>query len=110
MRFIDSVFTLQSQVIKTLNFNRTLGVAIMTRLKRQLLSFTFNDCILSFSDMPDIDIHDVIKISLRLCRDTPRSCAFRVHQRETDSDSALGMNPAFIDLDERRVRKMNFCI
>ena len=40
----------------------------MLRLKRQLLLFTFNDCILSFSDMPDIDIHDVIKISQKECR------------------------------------------
>merc|ERR1712150_64456 len=84
------------------SFPLFVGVAIMTRLKRQLLSSTFNDCILSFSDMPDIDIHNVIKISLRLALDTPRSCAFRVHQREPDCDDQLGMNPAFIDLDERR--------
>ena len=84
-----------------------VGVAIMRRLKRQLMSFTFNDCILSFSDMPDIDIHDVIKISLRLYRDTPPSCAFRVAsgsdmKEEEEGDGLLGMNSEFIELDERR--------
>jgi len=59
------------------SFPLFIGVAIMLRLKRQLMTFSFNDCILSFSDMPDIDIHDVIKSSIKLHRDTPRSCAYR---------------------------------
>ena len=66
------------------------------------MTFSFNDCILSFSDMPDIDIHDVIKSSIKLHRDTPRSCAYRVFQPESDADGILGMSPKVIDLFERR--------
>ena len=84
------------------SFPLFIGVAIMLRLKRQLLTFTFNDCILSFSDMPDIDIHDVIKSSIKLHRDTPRSCAFRVFQPEIDVDGVLGMSSHEIDLVARR--------
>jgi len=36
------------------------------------------------------------------------SCAFRVHQPELDEDEVLGMNPAFIDLDERKVSNFHF--
>ena len=41
-------------------------------------------------------------------RPSNNSCAFRVHQREPDEDEVLGMNPAFIDLDERKVF-IDFC-
>ena len=44
----------------------------------------------------------MIKISLTLYRDTPKSCSFRVHQIENDQDGSIGMNRDFIDLDERR--------
>jgi len=96
------IYLWDTLLLRDSSFPLFVGVAIMTRLKRQLMSFSFNDCILSFSDMPDIDIHQVIKISLTLYRDTPKSCSFRVHQPEQDPDGQIGINRDFIDLDERR--------
>ena len=51
------IYLWDTLLLQDSSFPLFVGVAIMTRLKRQLMSFTFNDCILSFSDMPDIDIH-----------------------------------------------------
>ena len=56
--------------------------------------------------MPDIDIHDVIKSSIKLERDTPKSCSFRVFQPEPDPDGILGMNPEFIDISARRMENV----
>ena len=41
------------------SFPLFVGVAILRQLREQLLSFGFNECILLFSDMPEIDIAQV---------------------------------------------------
>ena len=67
------------------------------------LDFTLSfDTICSIQNMPSLkDIE-------QKPRPSNNSCAFRVHQREPDEDEVLGMNPAFIDLDERKVF-IDFC-
>ena len=41
------------------SFPLFVGIAILKQLREQLLSFGFNECILLFSDMPEIDIAQV---------------------------------------------------
>jgi len=83
-----------------------IAVAIMIRLKRQLMTFSFNDCILSFSDMPDIDVDDIVTQSTVLHRDTPPSCSYRVHQPDFADTSLLAIHKEDIDLQARRMERL----
>ncbi|KJE97516.1 hypothetical protein CAOG_07360 [Capsaspora owczarzaki ATCC 30864] len=53
------------------------GLAIVKQFREQLLSFAFNECILLFSDMPEVDIERCILDGVALCSATPSSVAFR---------------------------------
>ncbi|XP_062514712.1 TBC domain-containing protein kinase-like protein isoform X2 [Corticium candelabrum] len=58
-----------------------IGIAILMQLKDLLLSFGFNECILLFSDLPDIDIQKCVDDSKRISRSTPLSAAMRRHDK-----------------------------
>ena len=55
------------------SFPLCVGVAILLQLRNQLLSYSFNDCILIFSDLPEINIEGCVKEALRLAVSTPKS-------------------------------------
>lgn len=57
-----------------------VGVALLRQLKDRLLQFGFNECILLFSDMPDIDMERVVRESVQVFCSTPRSVTFRQHE------------------------------
>ncbi|KAG7175816.1 TBC domain-containing protein kinase-like protein-like [Homarus americanus] len=50
-----------------------IGVALLRQLKDRLLQFGFNECILLFSDMPDIDMERVVRESVQVFCSTPPS-------------------------------------
>lgn len=56
-----------------------VGVALLRQLKDRLLQFGFNECILLFSDMPDIDMERVVRESKQVFCSTPPSVTFRQH-------------------------------
>ena len=54
-----------------------IGLAILSQLRSQLLNYSFNDCILIFSDLPEINIDVLVKEAIRLFKATPRSALTR---------------------------------
>ena len=63
------------------SFPLCIGVAILTQLKNSLISFGFNECILLFSDMPEINIEVCVQESIKIFCNTPKSAAYRQHAR-----------------------------
>uniref|UniRef100_H2YXL2 TBC domain-containing protein kinase-like protein n=1 Tax=Ciona savignyi TaxID=51511 RepID=H2YXL2_CIOSA len=61
------------------SFPLCIGVAILQQLRGQLLESDFNECILLFSDLPEIDIDGVVKKSIQVFCQSPKSSTFRVH-------------------------------
>ncbi|RWS25441.1 TBC domain-containing protein kinase-like protein [Leptotrombidium deliense] len=61
-----------------------IGLAILLQLRDQLLGYTFNDCILIFSDLPEIDIERCVKDAIRLFCATPKSATTRGLVRLSD--------------------------
>ncbi|XP_031552382.1 TBC domain-containing protein kinase-like protein isoform X2 [Actinia tenebrosa] len=62
------------------SFPSCIGVAILQQLRDQLLSFGFNECILLFSDMPEVDIDRVVRDSKKIFSWTPRTASLRRHE------------------------------
>lgn len=54
-----------------------MGVGILRQLRDTLLASGFNECILLFSDLPEIDIGECVKESIDMCRSSSRSISYR---------------------------------
>ncbi|XP_067424345.1 TBC domain-containing protein kinase-like protein isoform X2 [Emydura macquarii macquarii] len=61
------------------SFPFCIGVAILQQLRDRLLANGFNECILLFSDLPEIDIERCVRESVNLFCWTPKSATFRQH-------------------------------
>ncbi|KAL0839378.1 hypothetical protein ABMA28_016108 [Loxostege sticticalis] len=61
-----------------------MGVGILRQLRDTLLSSGFNECILLFSDLPEIDIGECVKESIEMCRSSPRSISYRRFTNEPE--------------------------
>ncbi|XP_054721320.1 TBC domain-containing protein kinase-like protein [Uloborus diversus] len=61
-------------------FPLCIGVAILKQLRNNLLSYGFNECILMFSDMPEIDIQRCVQDSKKIFCSTPKSITYRMHE------------------------------
>ncbi|RWS00830.1 TBC domain-containing protein kinase-like protein, partial [Dinothrombium tinctorium] len=59
------------------SFPLYIGLAILMQLRDQLLGYTFNDCILIFSDLPEISIERCVKDAIKLFCATPKSATAR---------------------------------
>ncbi|XP_020652027.2 TBC domain-containing protein kinase-like protein isoform X1 [Pogona vitticeps] len=59
------------------SFPFCIGVAILQQLRDRLLSNGFNECILLFSDLPEIDIERCVRESINLFCWTPKSATYR---------------------------------
>ncbi|XP_067138557.1 TBC domain-containing protein kinase-like protein [Centruroides vittatus] len=66
------------------SFPLFIGVAILQQLRANLLSFGFNECILMFSDMPEIDIQHCVQDSIRMYCSTPKSITYREYEKLTN--------------------------
>lgn len=78
-----------------------VAAAILRHLRHQLLNFSFNDCILLFSDMPDINIELIVSESVQLLQQTPASLTFRHHAplggaAANAAHASLGLQPAVL--------------
>ncbi|XP_059060026.1 TBC domain-containing protein kinase-like protein [Achroia grisella] len=61
-----------------------MGVGILRQLRDTLLASGFNECILLFSDLPEIDIGECVKESIDMCRSSPRSISYRRFTNEAE--------------------------
>lgn len=52
-------------------FPLCIGLAILNQLRQELMSFGFNDCIVAFSDLPEIDIERCIRDASHFYNSTP---------------------------------------
>ncbi|XP_013390013.1 TBC domain-containing protein kinase-like protein [Lingula anatina] len=64
------------------SFPLCIGVAILKQLKDRLLTFGFNECILLFSDMPEIAIDTCVQESIKIFCMTPKSSLYRQHAKQ----------------------------
>ncbi|XP_055913652.1 TBC domain-containing protein kinase-like protein [Eupeodes corollae] len=56
-----------------------IGISILKQLKSTLLSSGFNECILLFSDLPDIVMENCVVESQKMYETTPKSVTHRQH-------------------------------
>uniref|UniRef100_A0A336N1J6 CSON008633 protein n=1 Tax=Culicoides sonorensis TaxID=179676 RepID=A0A336N1J6_CULSO len=64
-----------------------IGIAILRQLKSTLLQSGFNECILLFSDLPDIVIENCVTESQKMYESTPKSVCYRKYvEKFTDPD------------------------
>ncbi|MFH4978876.1 hypothetical protein AB6A40_005585 [Gnathostoma spinigerum] len=61
------------------SFPLFIGLSIMEQLRPRLISASFNDAILLFSDLPDLNIEQVVQASYFFYKAIPSSCTFRCH-------------------------------
>ncbi|XP_049865205.1 TBC domain-containing protein kinase-like protein [Pectinophora gossypiella] len=66
-----------------------MGVGILRQLRDTLLESGFNECILLFSDLPEIDIGECVKVSIDMCRSSPRSISYRRFTNEAQSKDPM---------------------
>uniref|UniRef100_A0A2I2ZMT6 TBC domain-containing protein kinase-like protein n=1 Tax=Gorilla gorilla gorilla TaxID=9595 RepID=A0A2I2ZMT6_GORGO len=81
------------------SFPFCIGVAILQQLRDRLLANGFNECILLFSDLPEIDIERCVRESINLFCWTPKSATYRQHAQppkpSSDSSGVRSSAPYF---------------
>ncbi len=90
------------------SFPLCIGLAVLQQLRETLLESGFNECILLFSDMPDIDIERCLKDSIEIFCSTPQSVTYREHEPPSSSprlsrafwDFSLVSSSSWIEDDE----------
>lgn len=76
-----------------------VGIAVLQQLKNALLAAGFNECILLFSDLPDIVMETCVASTQRMYTGTPPSVAYRkhvLHDRE----------PGEFDIEDQRLDEL----
>ncbi|KAH3849892.1 TBC domain-containing protein kinase-like protein [Dreissena polymorpha] len=81
------------------SFPLCVGVAILQQFHDRLLSFGFNECILLFSDMPEIDIQQCVKDSIQIFCRTPKSATYRQHARPVAKKADETPNASYYSRD-----------
>ncbi|CAF1036134.1 unnamed protein product [Brachionus calyciflorus] len=81
------------------SFPLCIGVAILKQLRNILLNSDFNECILFFSELPEINIEKCVKDSVNIFKNTPESCMYREHSGNESKleESLLDMTPVSLD-------------
>ncbi|NXA16161.1 TBCK protein, partial [Sapayoa aenigma] len=81
------------------SFPFCIGVAILQQLRDRLLANGFNECILLFSDLPEIDIERCVRESINLFRWTPKSATYRQYaqppRQASESNGTRGSMSCF---------------
>lgn len=62
-----------------------IGIAVLRQLKATLLASGFNECILLFSDLPDIVMETCVVASQQMYLATPKSISHRKHVLPDDN-------------------------
>lgn len=69
------------------SFPLFVGLAILRQLRDTLLASGFNECILLFSDLPEIDMERCVNDSIEMYCSTPRSVTYRQHEYQSQVPS-----------------------
>uniref|UniRef100_A0A672GYD7 TBC1 domain containing kinase n=1 Tax=Salarias fasciatus TaxID=181472 RepID=A0A672GYD7_SALFA len=89
------------------SFPFCIGVAILQQLRDRLLANGFNECILLFSDLPEIDIERCVRESINLFCWTPKSATYRQHAQppKTTADNGFGKTATYYSSDYQDMPK-----
>ncbi|KXJ80300.1 hypothetical protein RP20_CCG025433 [Aedes albopictus] len=79
-----------------------IGIAILKQLKSTLLKSGFNECILLFSDLPDIVMETCVNDSESMYQFTPKSITYRKYALNEDPPSDFDLK--YTDEDHREVQ------
>lgn len=67
-------------------FPLCIGLAILNQLRQELMEYNFNDCIVAFSDLPEIDIECCIRDASHFYNSTPDKLINLKHADSATSD------------------------
>uniref|UniRef100_A0A1A8IJE7 TBC domain-containing protein kinase-like protein n=1 Tax=Nothobranchius kuhntae TaxID=321403 RepID=A0A1A8IJE7_NOTKU len=89
------------------SFPFCIGVAILQQLRDRLLANGFNECILLFSDLPEIDIERCVRESINLFCWTPKSATYRQHAQppKASADDSFGKAATYFSSDYQDMAK-----
>ncbi|XP_060914306.1 TBC domain-containing protein kinase-like protein isoform X1 [Labrus mixtus] len=89
------------------SFPFCIGVAILQQLRDRLLANGFNECILLFSDLPEIDIERCVRESINLFCWTPKSATYRQHAQppKAAGDNGFGKAATYYSSDYQDMPK-----
>uniref|UniRef100_A0A3Q1K025 TBC domain-containing protein kinase-like protein n=1 Tax=Anabas testudineus TaxID=64144 RepID=A0A3Q1K025_ANATE len=89
------------------SFPFCIGVAILQQLRDRLLANGFNECILLFSDLPEIDIERCVRESINLFCWTPKSATYRQHAQppKVAGDNGFGKTATYYSSDYQDIPK-----
>ena len=89
-------------------FPLCIGVAILAQLTPILLHADFNECILLFSELPEINIAKCVADAIEIFSVTPSSCLYRQHAVNANSISPVvsntGLDYVPVELAELRAQ------
>ncbi|XP_069678323.1 TBC domain-containing protein kinase-like protein [Periplaneta americana] len=80
------------------SFPLYVGLAILHQLRDTLLASGFNECILLFSDLPEIDMERCVTDSIELYCSTPRSVTYRQHELQASPSTDTDRNTAELEM------------
>ncbi|XP_019717369.1 TBC domain-containing protein kinase-like protein isoform X2 [Hippocampus comes] len=85
------------------SFPLCIGMAILQQLRDRLLANGFNECILLFSDLPEIDIERCVRESINFFFWTPKSATYRQHAQppKVSGDNGLGKTTTRYSSDDQ---------
>ncbi|KAM9476791.1 TBC domain-containing protein kinase-like protein [Clarias gariepinus] len=92
------------------SFPFCIGVAILQQLRDRLLANGFNECILLFSDLPEIDIERCVRESINLFCWTPKSATYRQHAqppKHTSDSNGFGKPTSFHSSEYQDLQNMD---
>ncbi|XP_043969124.1 TBC domain-containing protein kinase-like protein isoform X1 [Gambusia affinis] len=91
------------------SFPFCIGVAILQQLRDRLLANGFNECILLFSDLPEIDIERCVRESINLFCWTPKSATYRQYAQpmKAGGEGIFGKTTIYFSSDYQDIPKTN---
>jgi len=90
------------------SFPLCVGLAVLLQLRAQLMEAQFNECILLFSDMPAVDIDNVVSTSMEVFTSTPASLTWREHDSGERKSGPLHISPLPVKtLKEEKVGRIS---
>lgn len=91
-----------SLLLGTSAFPLCIGVAILKQLRNILLTSDFNECILLFSELPEINIAKCVIDSMEIFCSTPASCTYRQHANNDSEPNSNDLDRAPMELEQMR--------
>lgn len=79
-----------------------VGIAVLRQLKATLLASGFNECILLFSDLPDIVMETCVVDSQQMYLASPKSISYRKHVEHDAQQAADEFVSFFSDVNTDR--------